>query len=362
MLELSSPFGSVNESVVVLVCGLALALIVAVLATLGLFARLGSTGGRLWGFQNVSLAALTTLQVIAWKTYLTHSPASVEFWFVGAALMIGLAVAALALLRPLAPQGRSGFALRSLVAVLALAELGGLAKVTELVANYEPPVELVGVPGSLNAAEEIVAVTDLGTRIPMYVRQASADDFERFIDSNRKTVQPVAQKAMLRGAPSPLTNCCGWVFTAGRYIVRCEDVGTILRENAYREAAVPQIGDVAVYRNDSGQIQHVGIVRGFMGSESPALVESKWGADGIYLHLADEQPYSCNISFWRSSRPTHVLHIQPRSDSQAAADSSAAETSSEPLNERSNGPAAERASEGPAGERAGQPAASVLRA
>jgi hypothetical protein len=95
-----------------------------------------------------------------------------------------------------------------------------------------------------------------------------------------------------------------------------------------------------------------------MGSESPALVESKWGANGIYLHLADEQPYSCNISFWRSPRPTHVLHIQPKSDSQAAADSSAAE----PLNERGNGPAAERASERPEDERADQPAASVLRA
>jgi hypothetical protein len=43
-------------------------------------------------------------------------------------------------------------------------------------------------------------------------------------------------------------------------------------------------GDVALYKDGSGAVAHVGIVREVDAAGNPALVESKFGAWGVYLH------------------------------------------------------------------------------
>ena len=51
-----------------------------------------------------------------------------------------------------------------------------------------------------------------------------------------------------RGAASDASNCHGWVFTGGRFLLYLEDVEVILRENGYAEVPEPQPGDLVIYR------------------------------------------------------------------------------------------------------------------
>jgi cell wall-associated NlpC family hydrolase len=74
-----------------------------------------------------------------------------------------------------------------------------------------------------------------------------------------------------------------------------EHVGMILREDGYRKLDNPSeavLGDVVVYRNDGGEISHVGILVSVQlqlevgGQELTVL--SQWGADGEYFHRIDD--------------------------------------------------------------------------
>lgn len=112
---------------------------------------------------------------------------------------------------------------------------------------------------------------------------------------------------MLRAQPFAQSNCHGWVFTQGQHILRGEDVQLILDDNNYAKVANPQNNDVAVYRSSEGDIVHTGVVRGSL--ETATIVESKWGIGALYMHIAEEQPYSQNITYYRSERPSHEIFI-----------------------------------------------------
>jgi hypothetical protein len=104
------------------------------------------------------------------------------------------------------------------------------------------------------------------------------------------------------------SNCHGWVFASGRFHVRGFHVDPILSDNAYSEVPQPQPGDVIVYRDSSGTPVHTGVVR-FAGSDT-MLIESKWGQMGRFLHTPENQPYSSEWKYYRSSRDGHALQIE----------------------------------------------------
>jgi hypothetical protein len=112
---------------------------------------------------------------------------------------------------------------------------------------------------------------------------------------------------MLRAQPWVQSNCHGWVFSQGQHIVRSEDVELILNENNYTQVSKAESNDIAVYRSEKGEILHTGVVRGLL--EGATVVESKWGIGALYMHIAEEQPYSQNISFYRTDRGSHDILI-----------------------------------------------------
>jgi len=112
---------------------------------------------------------------------------------------------------------------------------------------------------------------------------------------------------MLRAKPSVQSNCHGWVFTQGQHILRGEDVQLILNDNNYTEVSKPQFNDVVVYRSNYGVILHTGVVRGSL--EGAILVESKWGISALCMHVAEEQPYAQNFTYYRTDRPSHDILI-----------------------------------------------------
>lgn len=108
-----------------------------------------------------------------------------------------------------------------------------------------------------------------------------------------------------RGGPTDVSNCHGWVFTGGKYLLSPDDVELILRENGYQDVQEPQPGDLVVYRQD-GLITHTAVVR-YVTEGQPVIVEGKWGAMGVFLHSADHSNYGPEYTFHRSARQGHLL-------------------------------------------------------
>src|SRR5262249_28326895 len=113
---------------------------------------------------------------------------------------------------------------------------------------------------------------------------------------------------MLRTAPPDTSyNCHGWVFAAGKFWVKGQEVQAILDDNGYREVSTPRPNDVAVFRDDVGNILHTGLVR-TASEDGLILIESKWGTLGRYIHMPQDQVYAASCSYYRSSRQSHALH------------------------------------------------------
>jgi hypothetical protein len=100
-------------------------------------------------------------------------------------------------------------------------------------------------------------------------------------------------------------NCHGWVFTGGKYILSPDDVELILKDNGYESVAVPQPGDVVIYRNGAG-IAHTAVVR-YVTPGQPVLVAGKWGVLGVFLHPVEKSCYGSDFTYYRSDRAGHVV-------------------------------------------------------
>ena len=90
-------------------------------------------------------------------------------------------------------------------------------------------------------------------------------------------------------------NCMGMVFASRRTCVDIDHVSVILSDDGYRQIADSdelQPGDVVVYRDDSGNLSHVGIVyhlSPYRPDETrDVFVMSQWGRDGEYFHRIDD--------------------------------------------------------------------------
>ena len=91
---------------------------------------------------------------------------------------------------------------------------------------------------------------------------------------------------------SNLYNCMGMVFASRRTWIDPEHLIMILEDDEYHlvnNKSQLRPGDVVVYRDDQGQVSHVGVVAGVKVNVTKAtwevLVLSQWGADGEYFHL-----------------------------------------------------------------------------
>jgi hypothetical protein len=151
-----------------------------------------------------------------------------------------------------------------------------------------------------------LATTDRGTQIALKEPLKPHDPSE-LVGPEEKTLRDLkyGDQVIRRSGPHDTTNCHGWVFTGGRYLLSPEDVEVILKDNGYQEIHDPQPGDLVVYRQ-SGIIAHTALVR-YVTEGLPVMVEGKWGTMGVFIHAADKSCYGNEYTFYRSARQGHVL-------------------------------------------------------
>lgn len=148
--------------------------------------------------------------------------------------------------------------------------------------------------------------TDLGSTVtarePNEVRETAAlTEPELRLLANGKHHDNVIRL----GPADERSNCHGWVFTGGKFILSPDDVELILKENGYDPIAVPQAGDVVIYRNN-GAVSHTAVVR-YVTPGQPVLVAGKWGVLGVFLHPVEKSCYGTEFTYYRSTRSGHVV-------------------------------------------------------
>ena len=101
-----------------------------------------------------------------------------------------------------------------------------------------------------------------------------------------------------RTGHSGFYNCHGLVFASRRtQILHSDDVFRILEEDCYQEVesiAKVEPGDVIIYFDSDGDIEHSGIVvkKPTRKTLNVPFVVSKWGPWREVLHAANDCPYS----------------------------------------------------------------------
>lgn len=184
-------------------------------------------------------------------------------------------------------------------------------------------------PGKVEEVAGYVAVTDLGTALKLYRLDVEESDFEEYAAAADVRLSYLGEGTILRDPPDAKSNCHGWAFTGGQFLLRGNEVEQILHDNSYQTVPNPQSGDLIIYRNESGEILHTGVVRGVL-DEGTVMIESKWGVDGRYLHLPTDQPYSQIYGYYRSSRPGHRIEIQKSSTALATSNATERQSGNRP--------------------------------
>ena len=98
----------------------------------------------------------------------------------------------------------------------------------------------------------------------------------------------------------------GLVFASRRTWVDIDHLQTFLEDDGYRQ--IPdsdlRMGDLVIYRDESGEPTHVGIVAQ-MSPYTPShtrdvYVLSQWGRDGEYFHRIDDVNHNLGTpaEFW----------------------------------------------------------------
>lgn len=163
--------------------------------------------------------------------------------------------------------------------------------------------------GSMSPAD-VDAVTDRGRGIRLFHWQAPRQAAGSVTTPPTNPGANYTAMLIARSAPATDTNCHGWVFAEGRYLVRSETVEMILEDNGYTPTETPRTGDLVVHRSRTNEIQHTGVVRAVF-EDGTVIEESKWGVVGSrYLHPSDSQPYG-PANYYRSPRQGHLLATAP---------------------------------------------------
>lgn len=104
-------------------------------------------------------------------------------------------------------------------------------------------------------------------------------------------------KIVHRTGPSGFYNCHGLVFASRRAEIYTPEVNKILHEDCYSEIRPLQDvkpGDVILYYDSDGDIEHSGIVVAEPRADTLLIpmVVSKWGAWREVVHFANDCPYT----------------------------------------------------------------------
>ena len=156
-----------------------------------------------------------------------------------------------------------------------------------------------------------VALSDRGREIPLYVLDPTSNHQPAGWQPVTQGFRKLAQSIIPKAGPSACTNCHGWVFADGRFLLDGTSVQMILEDNGYQPVANPRSGDVIVYRDRAGLIRHSGMVSGILADGS-VMIESKWNLQERFLHRPEDQPYATDYTYYRSPRGKHGLTIQRR--------------------------------------------------
>jgi hypothetical protein len=176
--------------------------------------------------------------------------------------------------------------------------------------TWEPPV-LIARPVNMQLESAFVGISDRGRQIPLFrsttkaIEPESAYHLEKLAEHPQRSTSVIA-----RGAPDSTTNCHGWVFAGGEFLLDLDGLATILQDNGYARCTTPQPGDVILYFVGDEVPVHTGVVSGVL-RDGTVIIESKWGVDGRYLHRPEDQPYSQTFVFYRSQRGGNQITIQP---------------------------------------------------
>jgi len=148
--------------------------------------------------------------------------------------------------------------------------------------------------------------TDRGTRIVLR-EPVNAHDSQHLSEVEQRYIHDthLIDHVIREGKADERSNCHGWVFAGGRYILSGDDVDLILTENQYTQQKSPQPGDLAIYRNN-GAASHTAVVM-YVTQGQPVMVRGKWGNLGVFLHPAEKSPYGNDYTFYRSPRSGHRL-------------------------------------------------------
>jgi hypothetical protein len=172
---------------------------------------------------------------------------------------------------------------------------------------------LISIAEHLRPVNDKVGRTAQGREIPLFAWDEASQD-QKALWCNT-TIDPVyVAKTIVRSEPDLKSNCHGWVFAEGKFLLMPEAVEMILADNSFFEVSSPLPGDVVVYRDNKGVIVHSGIIRAILGNSMlgeaiTVLVESKWGMGSCYLHPVDCQPYSQSFAFYRRTDGHHGIEV-----------------------------------------------------
>ena len=107
----------------------------------------------------------------------------------------------------------------------------------------------------------------------------------------------------IRTSSDPEYNCHGLTFASRRTGIHDPAVlSLILEDDRYREVPLTDVlpGDVILYHNRLGDIEHSGVVASKPGAIGIPYVFSKWGKFMEVFHLANRCPYTYELpKFYR---------------------------------------------------------------
>lgn len=160
--------------------------------------------------------------------------------------------------------------------------------------------------GTKTDSHSIPLVTRKGTRIDNEQRRPQAPASMKAAIAIHTANHPTLK---LRSLSSEY-NCVGLVFASRRTFVDIKELSMILREDGFRivEQQEVQPGDVLVYKDGAGDIVHIAIVLKHDANPKTASwvtkVLSQWGADGEYIHTAEDVAHLLGrpLEFWSERR------------------------------------------------------------
>lgn len=221
----------------------------------------------------------------------------------GSACLLLWAHYRLAILRPChSPLFRQPAAWVAFAMTLAAAFWSSHRHHTEMLEREIERLNYVVDVGEILPIQGMIAVTDRGREVQLFHYLPASQD------AALEPARPPSDSFFSRvwGSQDSRSNCHGWVFTGGQYLLWRDGVERILEDNGYRMCKSPSPGDLLIYRNEQGEPIHTGIVRS-IGWDGTVTIESKWGLGSRFVHQLHEQPYGTNYAFYRSERKGHQV-------------------------------------------------------